>query len=137
MPAVVRRLNESRLPELVMACISGDPRVLHAPAALGSLPGNAQIQRRGRTMRVDSRRSEASLCGFLMVILNCQRLLLAKISGFPTYNRSDRSRGSPKSGALGEGETADLPLFRRTLVPEASEPATVGQPALPARTQKG
>ena len=31
----------------------------------------------------------------------------------------------------------DIPLFRRTLVPEASEPATVGQPALPARTQKG
>ncbi len=39
MPAVVRRLEEHRLPELVVAAVARDPDVSHAAAAPGSLPG--------------------------------------------------------------------------------------------------
>ena len=39
MPAVVRRLEEHRLPELVVAAVAGDPDVSHAAAAPGRFPG--------------------------------------------------------------------------------------------------
>ena len=39
MPAVMRRLEEDRLPELVVAAVACDPYVSHTPAAPGSLPG--------------------------------------------------------------------------------------------------
>ena len=39
MPAVVRRLVEHGLPELVVAAVAGDPDVSHAAAAPGSFPG--------------------------------------------------------------------------------------------------
>jgi hypothetical protein len=39
MPAVVRRLVEHRLPELVVAAVAGDPDVAHAAAAPGRFPG--------------------------------------------------------------------------------------------------
>ena len=38
-PAVVRRLVEHRLPELVVAAVAGDPDVAHAAAAPGRFPG--------------------------------------------------------------------------------------------------
>jgi hypothetical protein len=38
-PAVVRRLVEHRLPELVVAAVAGDSYVSHAAAAPGRLPG--------------------------------------------------------------------------------------------------
>jgi hypothetical protein len=38
-PAVVRRLVERRLPELVVAAVAGDPDVSHAAAAPGRLAG--------------------------------------------------------------------------------------------------
>jgi len=39
MAAVVRRLVEDRLPELLVAGVAHDHDVSHAPAALGRLPG--------------------------------------------------------------------------------------------------
>ena len=39
MPAVVRRLEEHRLPELVVAAVAYDPDVSHAAAAPGRFPG--------------------------------------------------------------------------------------------------
>ena len=39
MPAVVRRLEEHRLPELVVAAVAADPDVSHAAAAPGRFPG--------------------------------------------------------------------------------------------------
>jgi hypothetical protein len=38
-PAIVRRLEEHRLPELVMTAVAGDPDVSHAAAAPGGFPG--------------------------------------------------------------------------------------------------
>jgi hypothetical protein len=38
-PAVVRRLEEYRLPELVVAAVAGDADVPHAAAARGGFPG--------------------------------------------------------------------------------------------------
>ena len=38
-PAVVRRFEEHRLPQLLMAAVARDPDVSHAAAAPGSLPG--------------------------------------------------------------------------------------------------
>ena len=43
MPAVMRRLEEDRLPELVVAAVACDPYVSHTPAAPGSLPGRSQM----------------------------------------------------------------------------------------------
>ncbi len=43
MPAVVWRLVEDRLPELVVAAVAGDPDVSHAAAAPGRFPGGAQM----------------------------------------------------------------------------------------------
>ena len=39
MPAIVRRLEEHRLPELVMTAVAGDPDVSHAAAAVGGFLG--------------------------------------------------------------------------------------------------
>jgi hypothetical protein len=38
-PAVVRRVEEHRLPELVVAAVAGDPDVSHAAPAPGRFPG--------------------------------------------------------------------------------------------------
>ena len=45
MPAVVRRFEEHRLPELVVAAVARDPDVSHAAAAAG--PSRAGSQRHG------------------------------------------------------------------------------------------
>ena len=43
MPAVVRRLVEHRLPELVVAAVAGDPDVAHAAAAPGRFRAGPQM----------------------------------------------------------------------------------------------
>jgi hypothetical protein len=45
-PAVVRRFEEHRLPELVVAAVAGDLDVSHAAAARGGLPGRLAQARR-------------------------------------------------------------------------------------------
>ena len=43
MPAIVRRLEEHRLPELVVAAVACDPDVSHAAAAPGRLRAGSQM----------------------------------------------------------------------------------------------
>ena len=43
MPAVVRRLEEHGLPELVVAAVAGNPDMSHAAAAPGGLPAGWQM----------------------------------------------------------------------------------------------
>ena len=52
MPAVVRRLVEHRLPELVVAAVTGDPDVAHAAAAPGRFPGRLADARRPAHLRL-------------------------------------------------------------------------------------
>ncbi len=52
MPAVVRRLEEHRLPELVVAAVARDSQVSHASAAPGSLPGRLAAARRPAHLRL-------------------------------------------------------------------------------------
>jgi hypothetical protein len=51
-PAVVRRLVEHRVPELVVAAVTGDPHVTHAAAELGGLPGWLADARRPAHLRL-------------------------------------------------------------------------------------
>jgi hypothetical protein len=51
-PAVVRRLEEHRLPELVVAAVAGDPDVSHAAAAPGGFPGRFADARRPAHLRL-------------------------------------------------------------------------------------
>ena len=51
-PAVVRRLVEHRLPELVVAAVAGDPDVSHAAAAPGRFPGRRADARRPAHLRL-------------------------------------------------------------------------------------
>jgi len=51
-PAVVRRLEEHRLPELVVAAVAGDPDVSHAAAAPGRFPGRFADARRPAHLRL-------------------------------------------------------------------------------------
>jgi len=51
-PAVVRRLEEHRLPELVVAAVACDPDVSHAAAAPGGLPGRLADARRPAHLRL-------------------------------------------------------------------------------------
>jgi hypothetical protein len=50
-PAVVRRLVEHRLAELVVAAVAGDPDVSHAAAASGRFPGRLADTRRPAHLR--------------------------------------------------------------------------------------
>lgn len=52
MSAVVRRFEEHRLPELVVAAVTCDPDVSHAAAASGSLPGRLAEARHPAHLRL-------------------------------------------------------------------------------------
>lgn len=52
MPDVVWRLEEHRLPELVVAAVAGDPDVSHAAVAPGRFPGRFADARRPAHLRL-------------------------------------------------------------------------------------
>jgi len=75
-------LSEHPLPDLVMAGSAGGLHVTHAPAALGSLPGGHAVATRGFAKRCRQQESRGAASRDSLVILNCQRSLLAKVSDF-------------------------------------------------------
>ncbi len=75
-------LSEHPLPDLVMAGSAGGLHVTHAPAALGSLPGSHAVATRGFAKRCRQQESRGAASRDSLVILNCQRSLLAKVSDF-------------------------------------------------------
>ena len=68
MPAVVRRFEEHRLPELVVAAVACDPDVSHAAVAPGCLPGRLAEARRPAHLRVAGLQLMAERAGFRLVI---------------------------------------------------------------------
>jgi len=82
MTAAARWLSEQLPPDLVMAGCAGDPHATHVPAAPGSLPGSHAAAARASLNGAGSRKPEAPSWDSLM-ILNCRRSPLAKISDFP------------------------------------------------------
>ena len=83
MTAIARGLSKHPLPDLVMAGSAGDPHVTHAPAALGSLPGGHAVATRGFAKRRRRQETRSAASRDSLVILNCQRSLLAEVSDFP------------------------------------------------------
>jgi hypothetical protein len=83
MTAIARGLSKHPLPDLVMAGSAGDPHVTHAPAALGSLPGGHAVATPGFAKRCRQQETRGAASRDSLVILNCQRSLLAEVSDFP------------------------------------------------------
>jgi hypothetical protein len=83
MTAVARGLSEHPLPDLVMAGCACDPHVTHALAALGSLPGSHAVATRGFAKRCRQQEARGAASRDSLVIGNCLRSLLAKVSDFP------------------------------------------------------
>ena len=81
-PAVVRRFEEHRLPELVVAAVAGDPDVSHAAAAPGRLPGRLAEARCPARLRLAGPQLVTERAGF--------RLVLEQRSG----HRNDHARTS-------------------------------------------
>ena len=67
-PAVVRRFEEHRLPELVVAAVAGDPDVSHAAAAPGSLPGRLAEARRPAHLRLAGPQLVTERAAFRLVL---------------------------------------------------------------------
>jgi hypothetical protein len=67
-PAVVRRLEEHRLPELLVAAGARDPDVSHAAAAPGRFPGRLAEARRPAHLRVAGPQLVAERAGFRFVL---------------------------------------------------------------------
>jgi hypothetical protein len=78
MTAVTWGLSEHPLPDLVMAGCAGDPHATHARQPPGQPRGSSTCLAKP----CGSRKPEAPSWDSLM-ILNCRRSLLAKISDFP------------------------------------------------------
>jgi len=66
--AVVRRFEEHRLPELVVAAVARDPDVSHAAAAPGSLPGRLAEARRPAHLRLAGPQLVTERTGFRLVL---------------------------------------------------------------------
>jgi hypothetical protein len=67
-PAVVRRFEEHRLPELIVAAVTGDPDVSHAAAAPGRLPGRLAQARRPAHLRLAGPQLVTERAGFRLVL---------------------------------------------------------------------
>ena len=68
MPAVVRRFEEHRLPELVVAAVARDPDVSHAAAAPGRLPGRLAEARCPAHLRLAGPQLVTERTGFRLVL---------------------------------------------------------------------
>ena len=68
MPAVVRRFEEHRLPELLMAAVARDPDVSHAAAAPGRLPGRLAEARCPAHLRLAGPQLVTERTGFRLVL---------------------------------------------------------------------
>jgi hypothetical protein len=67
-PAVVRRFEEHRLPELVVASVARDPDVSHAAAAPGRLPGRLAEARRPAHLRLARPQQVTERTGLRLVL---------------------------------------------------------------------
>ena len=67
-PAVVRRFEEHRLPELVVAAVARDSDVSHAAAAPGRLPGRLAEARRPAHLRLAGPQLVTERTGFRLVL---------------------------------------------------------------------
>ena len=67
-PAVVRRLEEHRLPELLMAAVARDSDVSHAAAAPGRLPGRLAEARGPAHLRLAGPQPVTERTGFRLVL---------------------------------------------------------------------
>jgi len=67
-PAVVRRLKECRLPELVVAAVAGDADVSHAAAPRGGFPGWFAHARRPAHLRLAGPQLMTEWAGFRLVL---------------------------------------------------------------------
>jgi hypothetical protein len=68
MPAVVRRLEEYRLPELVVAAVAGDADMSHTAAAGGGFPGWFAHARRPAHLRPPGPQLVTERAGFRLVL---------------------------------------------------------------------
>jgi hypothetical protein len=67
-PAVVRRFEEHRLPELVVAAVARDADVSHTAAAPGRLPGRLAQARRPAHLRLAGPQLVTERTGFRFVL---------------------------------------------------------------------
>ena len=117
MPAVMRRLVEHGLPELVVAAIAGDPDMSHTAAAPGRFPGRLADARRPAHLRHAGPQlmSERAALGFVLEQRNGHlnaHDLTSRNASMITAARV-RARSRPRRPRRGDPHRTRRPRWRR------------------------